>query len=220
MLAGTFTTFLLGLTPREPDTREMTSSTYEVISRDNFRYEMMFDDMSDIFHLPGVDCQGILNAKNASLDEGIQKRQQKEWRGFQTKEADYLVQTRNCDDFIRQNGYIVDPLSEREERFPLAFSMVVYKDIEQVERLLRAIYRPQNVYCIHVDVKSKDPFFQAMSSIVSCFPNVFLLSPRLDIRWGEFSVLEVELNCMRLLLEKSQLWKYFINLTGDSSLSF
>ncbi len=39
-----------------------------------------------------------------------------------------------------------------EERgFPLAFSVLLYEEAEQAERLLRAVYRPHNVYCIHVD---------------------------------------------------------------------
>ena len=37
------------------------------------------------------------------------------------------------------------------EEFPIAFSILYYKDLVQVERLLRAIYRPNNVYCLHMD---------------------------------------------------------------------
>ena len=33
------------------------------------------------------------------------------------------------------------------------YSMLIFKSVGQVERLLRAIYRPQNIYCIHVDIK-------------------------------------------------------------------
>ena len=37
--------------------------------------------------------------------------------------------------------------------FPIAYNIVVYKDPVQVERLLHAIYRPKNHYCIHVNAK-------------------------------------------------------------------
>ena len=44
----------------------------------------------------------------------------------------------------------MEPLSQEAANFPLAFSILMYKDVFQVERLLRAIYMPQNYYCIHV----------------------------------------------------------------------
>jgi len=45
-------------------------------------------------------------------------------------------------------------VSEEEREFPLAFSVIVYKDTEQFERLIRAVYRPHNAYCIHLDIKT------------------------------------------------------------------
>jgi len=50
-------------------------------------------------------------------------------------------------------------------RFPLAFSMVIYRDIDQFERLLRVLYRPQNFYCIHVDRKAPAAFKAAAKAI-------------------------------------------------------
>ena len=85
----------------------------------------------------------------------------------------------------------------------------------QVERLLRAIYRPQNSYCIHVDSKSGDAFKKALAAIAQCFDNVFLASRSLDVQWGRFSVLEADLICMEDLWQASATWKYFINLTGQ-----
>ena len=76
--------------------------------------------------------------------------------------------------------------SKEENEFPLAFSIVMYKDPEQVVRLLRMIYRPSNYYCIHVDSKAQDGVFAAMESVSQCFPNVVMASTRHDVRWGEF----------------------------------
>ena len=59
----------------------------------------------------------------------------------------------SCDNFLHFSDYIQKPLNSQEESFPIAYSIVVYKDPAQVERLLHAIYRPQNHYCIHVDSK-------------------------------------------------------------------
>ena len=78
----------------------------------------------------------------------------------------------------------------------------MFRDVEQTERLLRAIYRPQNVYCVHVDRKSPKVIHEAMSAIATCFDNVFVTSVSHDVQWGKFSVLEPELQCME------ELWKY------------
>ncbi|XP_013386123.1 beta-1,3-galactosyl-O-glycosyl-glycoprotein beta-1,6-N-acetylglucosaminyltransferase-like isoform X1 [Lingula anatina] len=125
----------------------------------------------------------------------------------------YKSLTRNCSDFIHRRGYITS-VSQVETNFPIAFSLVVYKDVEQVERLLRAIYRPQNYYCVHVDKKSPRDFMKAITAIAGCFKNVIIPSVRIHVVWGRISVLEPEFLCMRELL-KYQKWKYFINLTGQ-----
>jgi hypothetical protein len=54
--------------------------------------------------------------------------------------------------------------------------MVIHEKIEMFERLLNAAYTPQNVYCVHVDMKSPEPFIKAVEAITSCFPNVFVAS--------------------------------------------
>lgn len=123
-------------------------------------------------------------------------------------------QTRNCSAFASSRGYITDPLTREEQDFPIAYGIMVYKSPEQFEILLRAIYRPQNIYCVHVDKKTTDIIYKEFQSIVHCFPNVFLASRRIDVQWGYMSVLTQDLVCMKDLL-KYKNWKYFINLTGQ-----
>ena len=127
----------------------------------------------------------------------------------------YLHFTEDCDRFITKRGYVMSSLTAEEEVYPLAYSIVVYKDIEQVERLLRVLYRPQNFYCFHVDLSSPVAVHAAVAAIARCFPNVFVASRLVDVEWGTFSVLEAEFACMKDLLMKSGKWKYFINLTGQ-----
>ena len=128
---------------------------------------------------------------------------------------DYINRTSDCQTFIHERGYIMSTLTKIEAAFPLAFSILMYKDIEQVERLLRAIYRPQNIYCIHVDKKTDNEIYRAMKGITNCFDNVFMTTTRIDVQWGQFSVLEPELMCIKELLQRNKKWKYFINLTGQ-----
>ena len=63
----------------------------------------------------------------------------------------YINLTKNCTDFKLRRGYVMETLSEESAAFPLAYSILFYKDLMQVERLLRAIYRPNNIYCLHMD---------------------------------------------------------------------
>ncbi|XP_076436586.1 N-acetyllactosaminide beta-1,6-N-acetylglucosaminyl-transferase-like [Babylonia areolata] len=125
----------------------------------------------------------------------------------------YIRDTYNCTRFVQERGYILDA-SEKEKEFPIAFSVVFYKDIEQMERLLRAIYRPHNLYCLHLDKKSPPSTWRAVRGVTSCLPNVFLSSRAVSVEWGEFSVLEPELICMQDLWH-NKTWRYFINLTGQ-----
>lgn len=87
--------------------------------------------------------------------------------------------------------------------------------MQNFERLLRAIYAPQNVYCVHVDTKSASSFQAAVAGIVSCFPNVFLVSRPVSVIYAEWSRVQADLNCMADLYNSSTKWKYFINLCGQ-----
>ncbi len=167
--------------------------------------------------IPNVRVTDVNCAKLFSNDkEELKKAElyQKKNTKVPIPDEEYPKLTRNCDTYKRERQYILQPLSQNEAEFPIAFSMVIFKDIEQVERLLRAIYRPQNYYCIHVDAKASQAIRDAMDSIAKCFDNVFLSSRSIDVQWGWFSVLEPELVCMEDLI-KYKKWKYFINLTGQ-----
>lgn len=110
----------------------------------------------------------------------------------------YWRETRNCESFKRSRGYIVSPLTLEEENFPIAFSILAYKDVEMVERLLRMIYRPQNSYCVHVDKNADRKFYAALKAIAACFPdNVRMCSRRVRVKWGTYATVEPELACMR-----------------------
>lgn len=121
----------------------------------------------------------------------------------------------NCSSFVTSRGYPKQPASDDEFRFPIAYSLVVYKDFEQFEMLLRAVYQPQNIYCIHVDRKAQRQFQDKVGKLIKCFPNVYLASKSYHVIWGRMGVIEADLICMRDLLIRHKTWKYFINLTGQ-----
>ncbi|CAG5121623.1 unnamed protein product [Candidula unifasciata] len=98
-----------------------------------------------------------------------------------------------------------------ERQFPLAYVILVHKDFEHLERLLRTIYMPQHSICIHVDNKVPDSLKQAVSSLVRCFPNVVLASKPQDIIYAHMSRLLADVVCMQDLVHKDRSWRYLIN---------
>lgn len=127
---------------------------------------------------------------------------------------DYINMTSDCTSFIKRRKYIVEPLSKEEAEFPIAYSIVVHHKIEMLDRLLRAIYMPQNFYCIHVDRKSEDSFLAAVIGIASCFSNVFVASQLETVVYASWTRVQADLNCMQDLYRMSAGWKYLINLCG------
>ena len=161
-----------------------------------------------------VNCKAIINGDGNETKRASNKSASQP-RGSLLSPMDYINLTTNCGKFIAKRGYVMSSLTQTEAEFAIAFSLLMYKDAEQAERLLRAIYRPQNVYCIHVDNKTDNDTFRAMEGIANCFDNIFMARTRIDVRWGKFSVLEPDLICMEDLLQRNKKWKYFINLTGQ-----
>jgi len=132
--------------------------------------------------------------------------------------AEYAQRTQreNCRCFRSDLGYFVSPedTTDEEREFPLAFSLLTHENLEQTERLLRLIYRPHNIYCIHVDAKSPAEFYRRLEAIANCLDNVFMAKPQISVYWGEISLLQADILCAQQLLEKHKQWKYFINLVG------
>jgi len=161
----------------------------------------------------GVDCNALFRGDRNELTK-VRKFQENNTKTV-IPAVRYIQQASNCTRFVAERQYAVWPVNREEAMFPIAFSILMFKDVEQFERLLRAIYRPQNLYCIHVDKKSSPNIHAAVTAIARCFENVFVLQRPFDVFWGTFSVLEPELACMKRLLRRSKKWKYFINLTGQ-----
>ncbi|XP_053323625.1 N-acetyllactosaminide beta-1,6-N-acetylglucosaminyl-transferase-like [Spea bombifrons] len=121
----------------------------------------------------------------------------------------------SCQEYITQNHYITSPLSEEEAAFPLAYMMVIHKEFSTFERLFRAIYMPQNIYCIHVDEKASADFLDSVGRLLDCFPNAFLASRMEPVVYGGISRLLADRNCMKDLVESDVPWKYVINTCGQ-----
>ncbi|XP_010621376.2 N-acetyllactosaminide beta-1,6-N-acetylglucosaminyl-transferase-like [Fukomys damarensis] len=120
-----------------------------------------------------------------------------------------------CQEYLIQNHYLTQPLSQQEAEFPLAYVMVIHKDFGTFERLFRAVYMPHNVYCVHVDAKSSVEFKSSVQRLLSCFSNAFLASKMEPVVYAGFSRLQADLNCLRDLVASQVPWKYVINTCGQ-----
>ncbi|CAF1420815.1 unnamed protein product [Adineta steineri] len=76
----------------------------------------------------------------------------------------YNITKEQCDIYrserFDQSFHHEDILVNRQ--FPLAFNILLHDNVQQFERLLRLIYRPQNFYCVHVDSSALWSVFESV----------------------------------------------------------
>ena len=140
---------------------------------------------------------------------------QEKWNNSISDES-YLRGISNCSKIVptfNDNFYI----SDKEKNFPLGFVMLVsysQHSVQQYIRLLRFIYRPQNVYCIHIDRKSPDHWTKAITTFASCFSNIFVAKDAVEVIYAHASILTAHLKCLEELSYGTLPWKYVIDLHG------
>ncbi|XP_029115404.1 beta-1,3-galactosyl-O-glycosyl-glycoprotein beta-1,6-N-acetylglucosaminyltransferase 4-like isoform X1 [Scleropages formosus] len=159
-----------------------------------------------------VDCAAVYELDPVEVGKSLEIRRKK----TVDVEDDAVVSlTSDCDKYIALRGYGDIPVSDEEKQFPLAYSIVVHKHASMVERILRAIYMPHNVYCLHYDQKSSKAFAAAMQNLARCFSNVFVASKREFVQYAHITRLYADLNCLSDLLDSKVQWRYVINLCGQ-----
>lgn len=162
-----------------------------------------------------ISCEAILKGDKAEIEKAQEMMKHSNFTHKTVNDSEYIEVTKNCDNFKNTRGYLNYISSAEESAFPIAYSILLYKDTEQAERLLRAIYTPQNYFCLHVDADSKQEVHDAVQGIANCFNNVFVASRKEFIVYAGFTRLQADLNCMENLLERGKDWKYFINLPSQ-----
>lgn len=160
----------------------------------------------------GINCLDIYDMDPVVLGKSLEIRKQKPPLPSDKSIANATL---DCGQFLASRRYNEIQISQEELDFPLAFSLVVHKDAHMVERLLRAIYAPHNIYCIHYDQKSSAHFTEAVHGLARCLPNVIVASKLETVQYGGISRLHADLNCLSDLLKFNIRWKYAINLCGQ-----
>lgn len=121
----------------------------------------------------------------------------------------------NCSRISQELRFITRPLSAEEGNFSLAYIVTIHNELAMFAQLLRAIYVPQNVYCIHVEEKAPKKYKTAVQTLVSCFENIFISSKTARVAHAGFSRLQADINCMKDLVRSKFQWNYVINLRGQ-----
>ena len=165
-----------------------------------------------------ISCDLIFEGNKQMINNAMREKQ----TGIVNE--NFIFSNQMCSSFRKIRGYDEHEVSKEELDMPLAFSILTYHNTEQFERLLKVIYRPHNIYCIHVDSKSSKTFHDSIYSIVKCFDNVFIASKLESIVYAGFSRLQADLNCMSDLLnstyklfdptKRTVKWKYLFNLAS------
>ncbi|MFS4429465.1 beta-1,6-N-acetylglucosaminyltransferase [Chryseobacterium sp. GVT01B] len=96
----------------------------------------------------------------------------------------------------------------------IAYFIMVHHKSEVFKDMFKKIYTRDQFYLIHIDRKAKPDFIEEIQLYVVQFPNVYILDS-MNIVSGGFNMVQAELNAMEFLLNVSQEWDYFINLSGE-----
>lgn len=119
-----------------------------------------------------------------------------------------------CTKLLESRKYFTKALSTEEANFPIAYSIVIHKNLEMFERQFRAIYQPQNFYCIHLDAKSTPEFQQQIKNFVSCFgDNVIEPQRHEKVYYAHYSRVMADMHCLHALQKFN--YKYIFNLCGQ-----
>ena len=168
---------------------------------------------SDYVYHPFPECKKLFDGDEKEVQYSEELLTHNDRKIFLDEYFTHTIQ--NCEQFKSKSGFANSPQSDLEANFPIAYLLTIHENAEQVFRLLRVIYQPQNVYCIHVDAKSPPTFLQAIQKICQCFTNVFVSSRSVSVIYGHFSRVTADFHCQRDLLASKVNWKYVINMSGQ-----
>lgn len=105
-----------------------------------------------------------------------------------------------------------DKHSSRQIR--IAYFIMLHHKAETFKAMFEKIYTRDQFYLIHIDRKAKAEFTDEIQQYIIHFPNVYILES-MNIVAGGFSMIQAELNAMEYLLNVTEKWDYFINLSGE-----
>ncbi len=103
----------------------------------------------------------------------------------------------------------------------LAYFVMVHHKPYQFEWLMRAIYTPDDLFLVHVDLKSKlgikkdrRGLIQEVRRICADKPNILIMPSRIT-NWGGWSLSQALIDAICLAQNHPIRWSHFVNLSGQ-----
>ncbi|CAF1303677.1 unnamed protein product, partial [Didymodactylos carnosus] len=145
-------------------------------------------------------CSRIINEPlSVSPKEVEQVNAQLSFESQRLMETNYHQM--DCSIFVR--SFYTKRVTQVELDFPLAFTILVFKNLYQFQVLLRMIYRQHNFYCIHTDLHAPQHLVDYSEKASKCLKNVYLSPRRISVKWSAYSTLEAERLCQVFLLQST-----------------
>lgn len=167
--------------------------------------------VTDLHPRISANCD-LLKSNNRQEIERV-KKEIKSWQSSQSEE-EWRQGLLDCDKVVAEftNNFYNSP---EEIDFPLAYILVVYTNPQQMVRLIKALWRPQNLFCIHPDAKQSKEFIDVFRQLSKCLHNVFLPAKLEKVYYQHHTIMDSQMNCYQdLLTYPFSRWKYVINLCG------
>jgi Core-2/I-Branching enzyme len=96
----------------------------------------------------------------------------------------------------------------------VAYHLLAHRSPEQVARLVRAIWHPENTYVIHYDARRPAAEHAAIQAIATGRPNIIIQPPK-PVLWGRYSLYLAQHEGLRLALASERSWSHWINVSGQ-----
>ena len=160
-----------------------------------------------------ANCQQ-LKARNRTEQERVLGKL-KNWTNSETID-EFYTKAKNCSyvrDLLSSDNFYI---SDTEKNFPLAYVILFHNSPQQIMRLLRVIYRPHNVYCLHPDGRADKNLIHVFRKLASCFDNIVIPDDLVEVTYMHISMVDAQLKCLRYLTYNYQpvRWKYASILCG------
>ena len=164
-------------------------------------------------HSPSIQPNCRLLFKSESSELFRVRGQTLKWKNA-VKDEEFLapyMKKVSANKLLLNNFYV----SQKEKDFPIAYVLLFHHKpgiVQQYFRLLRILYRPQNVFCIHIDAKSPEQWVGQIKRFASHFPNIIVAKNPVEVQYSTVSILDAHLRCFEELHNSRLHWKYAINL--------
>ena len=191
-------------TPQNPDTA-CASVTHDMI-------HAWRSPTNSLYPEPAANCSYLLAGNSTEVNRV--KKLLTHWKSPLTDEQFY-AKLHDCT-YVRNLFSDYYYVSDAERNFPLGFVITMHTAPQQVVRLLRVVYRPHNVYCIHPDAKAGKKLADGMRQLAACLPNLVVPDHPLSVTYKHATIMESQLLCINEIRTHfpNSKWRYMLILCG------